>query len=609
MWSAALSSTAPNHRYILACWHVTDHSGEGPVLILCSATSPVRFKPDLIGLFFFFFYSIHLALLRHMRYTEFTRTNSTQRDRSYQMTKQWSEYQQNVFRFIENPEAFCIEQGIQVRKNAIVQAVAGSGKTTTIVEANHRASRFGTSAFFAFNKAIADELKARGVNARTYHSLCYGAVMEFKGARETDQNKDRRVFRATCPRSFPYEKTVVKLVSLAKNMGIGCLVPDTQDAWLSLIRHHDLDLDNLQLDRVLEMASDVLQAHMDDYAVNFDDMLYIAVRERLNIPKFDFIFVDEAQDTNAIQRALIKLCMRENTRLIAVGDRGQAIYGFRGADSDSMDIMAREFEMAELPLTISYRCPTSVVKYAQQWMPAIEARPGAPEGVVKVLGQDWKRSDFKPGDLIVCRTSRQIVTLGFKMIRDQIPVSIMGREIGEGLKALVRKMNALSVDDLEVKIKAWRDREVEAAMKAEDEVKAESIYDKAEAIESIVEGLTEDMRTLDQVFAVLDYLFHQSPEGIVLATIHKSKGLEAKRVFWLNRSQCPARWAKQPWQKQQELNLMYVAATRAMEELYLIEEQTSIKTRNSDVVAQLFGEYAASVAKDVGGMGDQPPYA
>src|SRR3546814_9596201 len=59
--------------------------------------------------------------------------------------------------------------------NAIVEAVAGSGKSTTIIEAMKKVR--GNSIFLAFNKAIADELKAKGVNARTFHSLVFSPVM------------------------------------------------------------------------------------------------------------------------------------------------------------------------------------------------------------------------------------------------------------------------------------------------------------------------------------------------------------------------------------------------------------------------------------------------
>ncbi|HEY3473413.1 MAG TPA: ATP-binding domain-containing protein, partial [Anaerolineales bacterium] len=57
------------------------------------------------------------------------------------------------------------------------------------------------------------------------------------------------------------------------------------------------------------------------------------------------------------------------------------------------------------------------------------------------------------------------------------------------------------------------------------------------------------------------------------STIHKAKGLEADKVFWLNSSKCPSPWARQPWQLQQEYNLCYVATTRAKTTLVLIEEK------------------------------------
>jgi len=71
---------------------------------------------------------------------------------------------------------------------------------------------------------------------------------------------------------------------------------------------------------------------------------------------------------------------------------------------------------------------------------------------------------------------------------------------------------------------------------------------------------------------------------VTLATIHKSKGLEADRVWWLNASACPASWARQPWQKQQERNLCYVAATRAKAELVMFEERVKVKIGKAEPV-------------------------
>jgi DNA helicase II / ATP-dependent DNA helicase PcrA len=62
------------------------------------------------------------------------------------------------------------------------------------------------------------------------------------------------------------------------------------------------------------------------------------------------------------------------------------------------------------------------------------------------------------------------------------------------------------------------------------------------------------------------------PAGrVTLATIHKAKGLEANRVWFLCPSLCPSKWARQDWQKAQERNLIYVAITRAKSELIKIE--------------------------------------
>jgi DNA helicase II / ATP-dependent DNA helicase PcrA len=75
------------------------------------------------------------------------------------------------------------------------------------------------------------------------------------------------------------------------------------------------------------------------------------------------------------------------------------------------------------------------------------------------------------------------------------------------------------------------------------------------------------------VIAWIEELFGDNVTGVVvLSTIHKSKGREWTTVYWLNRAQtCPSRYATLPWMQEQERNLCYVAATRAMKELIEIE--------------------------------------
>lgn len=475
----------------------------------------------------------------------------------------WSKYQEAIFNFAEYGEG-----------NAIVEAVAGSGKSTTLEEMIRRMS--GSAVYLAFNKPIADSFQARGLNARTFHSIGYGPTLQSRKQRQADGDK---LFKL-CGQIFNGEQVatygafVRRLVSLGKQSGIGCLIQDTEQAWADIIAHHDLQLDRdyARMEVAIEMARQLLSESVRSPVVDFDDMLYLPVLEGLTLPTFDVVCIDEAQDTNAIQRAFLRKMMHQGTRIIAVGDACQAIYGFRGSDSDSLDLIAQEFNCVRLPLTVTYRCPLSVVAYAQQWVSHIEAAPGAPEGEVRDLGSKWGTDVFAADDLVVCRTTKPLIQLAYRMIRDRKPVRVQGREIGAGLKSLINKMNAYTLDTLEDKLCNYRDREVQKAVAKGDEGKAQSIADKVDCLVFMIGTLREGDGIRD-LMQVIDSLFSDNCAGAtVLATIHKCKGLQSRRVFWLNSSKCPSQWARQPWMQQQETNLCYVASTRAMEELILIED-------------------------------------
>jgi len=482
-------------------------------------------------------------------------------------TQNWSKYQSKIFAFVEDASA----------GNAVVEAVAGSGKSTTIVECMNRIPAGKTAIFLAFNKAIAEELKARGVNARTFHSLTYSPVTRARNARNIETAKLQLIIKEKLSGNdaFLYGGVIFRIVRSGRRAGLGCLVADTTQTWLEICNHHDLELENenAELGRALELCGQLLRWSNADSRLDFDDLLYLAVKDGLSLPKFDYVFVDEAQDTNAIQRALLRKILKADSRIIAVGDPAQAIYGFRGADSDSLNLIAEEFNCKSLPLTVSYRCPTKVVEYARHWVSHIEAAPTAAEGEVLDLGTKWELDKFVTGDLIVCRTTKPLISLAYKFLSARIPAKIMGREIGQGLKSLINKLNAKGIDSLMLKLDAWTDRETEKAIAKQQESKVEAIQDKADAILCLINGMLETERTIPALLAIIDALFSDSKGGITLATIHKAKGLEANTVFWLNSSQCPAKWAKSGWQIQQENNLCYVAVTRAKHRLVLIEDQ------------------------------------
>lgn len=498
------------------------------------------------------------------------------------MTRTWSIFQTAIFDFITNP----------VKGNLIVEAVAGSGKTTTIVEGINRLGEDPATIFLAFNKSIATELKNRGVNARTFHSLVFGPVLRAKGVRDVNQYKlrDLQDELFTEREGALYGAFSRKLVGLAKQVGIGCLVADTDEAWYEIVDHHDMELDHDDADMAtaVELARKLFLKSIQSKQCDFDDLLYFAVKDGITLPRFDWVFVDEAQDTNAIQRAILRKIMHERSRLVAVGDPAQAIYGFRGADSDSLNMIATEFNAETLPLSVSYRCGSSIVEYARQWVGHIQPAPNAPEGVVSTKREQWTPMRFKAGDLVVCRTTKPLIALGYRMLRDRKPVKILGKEIGDGLIKLIEKQKARGIEKLTEKLYAYQNREVEKAKAKGMENKAAAVCDKVEAIICLIEGLDENRRTIPALIDVIEQLFADVKNATVLCTIHKAKGLEADRVYWLNRSACPSRWARREWQMQQERNLCYVAATRAKDELIMIEDEdlaANSKAEKADVQA------------------------
>jgi DNA helicase-2/ATP-dependent DNA helicase PcrA len=476
-------------------------------------------------------------------------------------TTNWSPYQDAIFAAV-----------VARKSNLVIKAAAGSGKTTTLVQAIRNA--LGDSIFLAFNKSIAEELKSRGVNARTFHSLTYSPVTRARGARNVEADKVRNHLRdSLAPADAKlYAAFVAKLVGLAKNAGIGCLIEDAEDNWTALAERHDLELESDKADyaHAIQLARDTLRwSNADGTGGDFDDLLYFAVKDGIVLPRFDNIFVDEAQDTNAIQRAILRKLLKPGSMLVAVGDDAQAIYGFRGADSDALQLIADEFNAQTLPLTVSYRCGNQIVKHAQAYG-EIEAAPGAIDGTVRTQSLKDSLTELGAKDLVVSRTTKPLIEAAYSLLKARKPAYVMGREIGAGLVSLIRKLNAKGIDHLTQKLDAFTAREVQKAIAKGQDSKAEAIQDKSDCIAFLIDTLPETDRTVPALIKVIEDLFtDKNGSAVVLATVHKAKGLEARRVFWLNHDYV-CRWARQDWQKQQERNLSYVAATRAKEELVLI---------------------------------------
>ena len=491
----------------------------------------------------------------------------------------WSPQQQA---FID----FCMYE----RRSGVLEAVAGAGKTTTILGAV-KVMR-GQSAILAYNTKIANEIKEklvknsidwRKAQAGTVHSFGFSAYRKAFPDVVVNRHKVEDMLTTAIERGelasvAAYASVIVSLISMAKQRAIGVLTRmDDRAAYADIIEHFDLldsDDEKAPIPAIISAAIRFLGlSNVRTAEIDFDDMVYLPLIHRVKFWQFDNVFVDEAQDTNPARRALVRALVRKGGRVIAVGDRHQAIYGFTGADADSLDLIAKDFNAKRLPLTVTYRCPKAIVAFARQWVSHIEAHESAPEGAISrsTFMQFVERKDLDGNAAILCRNTKPLVAAAFALIRRKIACRIEGREVGRSLEKLATRWTAIkTITALEDKLTDFLDRETTKLLAKKKEQKLQEVEDQVETLRVITERCREEGKTrVADVVASINELFGDDISGILtLSTIHKSKGREWQRVFWLDRAgTCPSRYARQAWQMEQEINLQYVAATRAQAEL------------------------------------------
>lgn len=538
---------------------------------------------------------------------------------------------------LSQQQAVVVEWSVFGTGHANVNALAGTGKTFTLMEIVKAvlAARPTDEIFLgAYNKSIATELQAKlaaaGIDpkqasASTLHSAGFQALGSYlrnvKGIQKlTVENKKVELILAAlqteCIQAATKAPTqakadeanekamicknqkgfVLKAVSLAKQRAFGVVHPvDQISKWEEMIEHFGLDEDwdeneMKHSEAMIRLCIVVYNRSLDQVLtgiVDFDDMILAPLFYRAKFWPKSMVLVDEAQDLNPARRILAIRMAGENGRVICVGDRNQAIYGFTGADSDSMDIVRDQLNSVEFPLTRTYRCPKSVVAAAQQFVPAYEAFETNPVGLVRSVPlvtetnteDGSKEADFSDekltkDDAILCRNTKPLVEMAWTLIKRGIACRVEGRDIGQGLITMARRWKVVRLDAFRNKVETWKAREV-AKYKAKDrEDMIQSVEDKAETICCIVDALMADGKTSVEDFVTfVTNLFGDTKDGevqkvLTLSTVHKSKGREWKRVYILGRNRyMPSKYAKKSWQLQQEANLQYVAITRAMEEL------------------------------------------
>lgn len=493
----------------------------------------------------------------------------------------------------EQQQAFI--QAVSYQPTAL-RSVAGSGKTTVMVfGVENIVEIMGTTsiAAVAFNKQIATTLDARmpdGVTSKTMHAMGFGAWAKANDFEmNVDQYKNQRLYRELFRKKDEDEDEeigeICRLVGLAKNSGLipenrvnkarhPALCDDMYENWVGLIETHELDIVPSEYTDFISAAQEILTAGIDEAFegnIDFDDMLYMPVLFGGIFRVFRYVLIDEAQDISAIQRIMLAKILEPNGLLTAVGDPNQAIYAFRGADSNAFDLIKEDFGLTQMNLTCSFRCPQDVVKEAQKYVPDITFHNGAPKGKV------WRRTsfkidDFSEADAVLCRNAAPLLDIAFKLVKDGRPVNLLGRDIGKNLNGLIRKINPKDFGATEEAIRAFKRQEVQKYKSLNMHQRAEAVIDRCDCLMYVVQSMPDESTIADLKKRNLK-LFESRRGGTTFGTIHGMKGLEFDRVFFLDSWRIPSKYATTEAALQQESNLAYVGTTRAINELHFIDTE------------------------------------
>ena len=489
-----------------------------------------------------------------------------------------SAHQKEIFNFIQR------ELG-----NLIVNATAGSGKTTTILECLKLIPINKSILFVSFSNTIVNELKERSpkhVKVSTLHSLgfsilrnknknlklnnnkYFGIVLEQVNKLEQLKHKDDRK---------PIKEVYIQVYQILEIIQAIKLTYSYQktETIREMGQFYGLEVTNENIDISLYVLTKT--RNLDD-TIDFADMLYKSLTtERLVYPKYDYIFYDEVQDSNTAQLKLIEKLLKPTSRLITVGDWNQAIYGFSFANQQSLEYLKNRKNTKILPLSVSYRCAKNIVLEAQKVNSEILPHPDKEDGVVR----RGYFEEIDKGDMIVCRNTKPLIITYIKLLEDKKYAYVVGSDYGNKivkyfdtftLRGAIRDVEIVEGKIVKhlVKVKSSL---LEIGIK--DPTKHQKFQDEKE-ICSVLSILLKTWGVKDLINRVEDMFRVDTNKDIIkLMTIHRSKGLENNRVFFIDKFNkirlIPSKFADQEWELQQERNIEFVGITRAKSELVYIE--------------------------------------
>ena len=495
----------------------------------------------------------------------------------------YSKEQEDIFNYAEH--------GVL---NMIVQAVAGAGKTTTLVECANRVRDDYKILLLAHNRSTKDTLRQKvknkpNVKVYTIHGLAWRIFTEHFGFEpKIDENKYRNYINRnintlgselyqelSSPSKMMYKANVFKLVEMARHN----LKQSEKEIKKLATKKYGMTL----VADESHFVANVLKWGMENTeVVDYQDLLWFPSEFGYFTTHYlaDIIMLDEAQDASIAQQDVISRCFKRNTRLFCFGDKSQLINSWCGSDTASFEHLADATmfrrDAKELPLTTNYRCGTRIIEYAKQYTDNnIHARENAPEGEIR---HEVMLSEAKDGDMVLCRNIAPLMAAYRRGVSEGKKMYFRGEELGKTLKTDADCANGDTIEEIikSMKIRliaTWDFLTKEFGLDPRETMtdpRIVSLFDTIKTMEALPKTVVKrsDLeKFVDDVFSA------EGREGIQLSTIHRAKGLEADNVFIICPSLIPSRLARLDWEIEEERHLQYVMCTRPKNTLNFVSEK------------------------------------
>lgn len=514
-----------------------------------------------------------------------------------------NQYQQAYFDWIVNGYGNCV-----------IEAYAGTGKTTTILEGLKYIPSSEKVLMVYFNthniedaKNKIEKLKYRNVTVSGFHKIgyrffCAKSIMpkenKYKYVNYVRQNISELSFDFE---SVPQNEFDRYLDNINKLIHYGRLnLAQCVDDMIEIEEKYNISI--IADESIVALKSmEWGKKHLDE--VDYDDMLWIPCENNWTARtiKYDYVIIDEAQDLSRASLELMKKCIKRGGRMVSIGDRNQTIYGFAGACDGVFQALIDMPNTILLSLPISHRCSQSVIKEAQKIVPDIQAKDGAVMGEVK---NECSLNEIKVGDLVISRSNAPLVSYMIHCFKKGLPVTPLKSDYKN---IFISRIEECCNDVFDVSLDTFikdgviprlykdlfdtRNQIMEThgldCRNATLDNRIKEKYDIINSIVAIAQGTNSKRELLAKINKIFGFKSDSEDDGsdcIRVATIHGSKGLEADNVYILNRKGMPSPLATQDWELLQERNMEYIAITRAKYKLgYISEDELEINYKANNI--------------------------